>query len=183
MSYKKYADDFRLETQPRPGRRPKTVAVYRGPRFSLMCSEAGQKKLRRVLPLVSFLPAAFFLASLLLNGVIGRQLYVMLPYFCLFLPYCFLCASVCGFLCRRPPYTREQNDKIPRRIARCAVAVTILTAYALAASAAAAVLRRNELRPAHDLPFLALAAAQLVCALALLRLRPLLATQEVASPQ
>ena len=47
MSYKKYADDFRLETQQRPGKRLKTVAVYRGPRFSLMCSEAEQAKLRR----------------------------------------------------------------------------------------------------------------------------------------
>ena len=182
MSYKKYADDFRLEVQQRPGRRPKTVAVYHGPRYALTCPPDAYRALRRRLPALSFGAAALFLASLALNGIIVRQLYVMLPYFCAVLPYCFLCASAAGFLSRTSPYTREQNDKIPRRIVRCIPALCGLTGYSLAASAIAAVLRRAELRPAPDFAFIALAAAQFFCSLALLRLRPLLATQE-SSPQ
>lgn len=182
MSYKKYASDFKMEWKDRPGKKPKTVPVYYGPRFDYTAPEAELARLRRLLPLLSFPACAVFVLSLFLDGRIPRQIYVILPYFCSFLPHCYLCGAVGGFLIRRPYLTREQNDHIPRRIGRCAVALTVLEAYALCAGIAAAVINRASLSPAADFAFLACAAFSLVCAAILTRQRPLLATQEREQP-
>lgn len=182
MSYKKYADDFRLELKERPGKRAKTVAVYYGPRF-VLCAEPGEvRRLQRWLPILAFLPAAAFAASLFLNGSIPRQIYVMLPWFCSFLPHCYLCAAVLGFLTRREYFTREQNDHVPRRIRRCAPPLCVLGAYGLAAGIVALVLQRDALSPAADIAFLAACALQCASSALLWRLSPLLQTRETENP-
>ncbi len=179
MAFRKYANDFRLEVEQRPGKKPKTVPVYIGPRFVYCTEDDRLRKLRRYLPLCAFPAAACFLISLLLNSSIVRQIYVLLPYFCSFLPYCYLCGAVGGFLLRQTPYTREQNDKIPGRIRSCTVALLALSCYSLAASAVCLILHRQPVRLPHDVLFLILLAAQAAMSLLLFRRRAALNTREL----
>lgn len=183
MSYKKYADDFRLELRERPGKRAKTVAVYYGPRFEFCAEARDLRRLQLRLPILAFSAAAAFVGSLFLNGAIPRQIYVMLPWFCSFLPHCYLCAAVLGFLTRREFFTREQNDHIPRRIGRCAPALCVLGAYSFLAGIVTLVLGRASLSPLPDIAFLAACAWQTVSsAIIWRRLSPLLQTRETENP-
>lgn len=177
MAFRKYANDYKLEVQERPGKKPKSVPVYTGPLYRFTASDEVQSQLRRELPLLSFPATVCFIISLLLNGTILRQFYVIFPYFCAFLPYCYLCGAVVSFLVNKPPFTREQNDKIPTRIRHCCVGLIAFCGYALIAGIVSMILNRGELRLVWDIAFLALDAIQIVSAVLLFRRRAALDTE------
>ncbi len=179
MSYRKYANDFRLEVQNRPGKKPKTITVYVGPRFAYLAEPDCLTSLRRYLPGTVFPAIACFILSLFFNCSLLRHYAVIIPYFCSFLAYCYLGASVCGFLYRKPPYTREQNDTIPRRIPICTIIPLIINCYTLIASVVYMIVAPEDIRLLWDVLFLILCAVQAVCLFLAFRRRSDLETYEV----
>ena len=171
MGYRKYANDYRLEVLERPGKKPKTIAVYKGPHFDYLADASVISGLRKLLPATAFPSAACFAASLFLNGSFTRHYAVIIPYFCSFLFYCYLCAAVCGFLYRKTPYTREQNDTIPSRFPACSLFPLIINVYTLGACIVYWIIDPDVIRPARDILFAILIVVQIVCCAAVFHRR------------
>ncbi len=179
MGYRKYANDYRLEVLERPGKKPKTIAVYKGPYYEFWAEQSVIFGLRKLLPAAAFPAVVCFAVSLFLNCSLTRHYAVIIPYFCSFLFYCYLCAAVCGFLRCKPPYTREQNDTIPSRFPACSFFPLIINVYTLIACIVYLILDPSVIRPFWDALFMILIAVQIVCCAIIFRRRKDFETREL----
>ncbi len=137
MVSKKYAKDYRLENTLGPGGRIVTVAVYCGEYYSFSADKRKLRRARAYIALSVIFYWVFFWLGLTYDTGSMRQLYVLIPYICGFLPAAYLTSSLYYLIkySARPPkkgFTREQRDRVYSRIAGCSLFTLILGALGAA---------------------------------------------------
>lgn len=131
MVSKKYAADYRLENVRDKQGKLKTIAVYRGTRYTF---KASPQAVRRTAILYALLTAASLLCfgvTLFLNTAVMRQFYVLIPLLCCLLPLGYLTIAVIYTFTSAPPLTRERRDKICDRLAHTTLLLMFFSGVSL----------------------------------------------------
>ncbi len=145
MISKKYAADYRLENVRDKQGRLKTVAVYRGTRYTF---KASPQAVRRAAVLFAFFTALSILCfgtALFLNTEVLHRFYVLFPFLGCLLPLGYLSIAVFYIFTATPPFTRERRDKICDRTAYTTILLMIFSGLSAVGATLSCVF--------HDAPF------------------------------
>lgn len=137
MVNKKYAADYRLENVRDKNGRLKTVAVYKGRYYRFSAEPATVRREGRLYAALTGLSLLLFAAVLFLNSPLLRQMYVLMPFLFGMLPLGYLTVAVYYILTAPEKFTRERNDKMHDRIAKCTLFLAIFSGASVIGSAIA----------------------------------------------
>ncbi|MBE6767771.1 MAG: hypothetical protein E7549_02530 [Ruminococcaceae bacterium] len=140
MVSKKYAADYRLENVRDKQGKLRTVAVYRGTRYTFKASPQAVRRAARLYALLTAWSVLCFGVILFLNAAVLRQFYVLLPVLCCLLPLGYLTVAVIYTFTSTPPLTRERRDKICDRLAHTTVLLIFFSGVSLLGAGAAVAL-------------------------------------------
>ena len=168
MVSRKYAADYRLENVRDKNGRLKTVAVYKGRYYRFSAKPETVQREGRLFALLTGLSALLFVGALFLNSALTRQMYVLMPFLFAMLPLGYQTVAVYYILTAPDTFTRERNDKMHDRLAKCTLFVALFSGASLVGSAIACLLR--VVTPdVQGILFFVAAAGVLLCALMLFR--------------
>ncbi len=140
MVSKKYAADYRLENVRDKHGKLKTVAVYRGTRYTYKASPPAVRRAAILYALLTALSVVCFGVILFLNTAVLRLFYVLLPLLCCLLPLGYLTVAVVYTLTSSPPLTRERRDKICDRLAHTTLFLIFFSGVSLLGAGVACAL-------------------------------------------
>ena len=140
MVSKKYAADYRLENVRDKHGKLKTVAVYRGTRYTFKASPQAVRRAATLYALLTALSVICFGVILFLNTSVLRQFYVLLPVLCCLLPLGYLTIAVMYTFTSKLPLTRERRDKICDRLAHTTVLLIFFSGVSLLGAGVAVAL-------------------------------------------
>ena len=137
MVSRKYAADYRLENVRDKNGRLKTVAVYKGRYYRFSENPETVRREGRLFALLTGLSVLLFVGALFLNSTLTRQMYVLMPFLFSMLPLGYQVVAVYYILTAPDAFTRERNDKMHDRLAKCTLFVSLFSGASLIGSAIA----------------------------------------------
>lgn len=140
MVSKKYAADYRLENVRDKQGKLKTIAVYRGTRYTFKASPQAVRRAATLYALLTALAVLCFGVTLFLNTAVMRQFYVLLPVLCCLLPLGYLTIAVIYTFTSKLPLTRERRDKICDRLAHTTLLLIFFSGASLLGAGVACAL-------------------------------------------
>jgi hypothetical protein len=104
-----FSKDYKIEWQDGPNGKPREIAVYVGPRYTI--SETGEEHRKRSICFIAgcVLCVLFFILGLYFDCAQAHAWYAVLPYACNFLTYAFLIGSIASYLPVKESFIRRER--------------------------------------------------------------------------
>ncbi len=155
MLNKKYVGDYRLENVKDKNGKLVTRPVYKGAWYVFVNGADNVRQETRLIAVLTAAAIVFFAVSLLFysNKGFTAQYYTLIPFLVCVFPLMYLCIAVYNLIkvTRRDPVraTREENDKMSDRVAKCTFVMMLLSGWNLCGIVLAYILKLagKEARP------------------------------------
>ncbi|MDO4572117.1 MAG: hypothetical protein Q4C13_02020 [Clostridia bacterium] len=157
MVTRKYVRDYRLEDELGPKGRLRTRAVYVGGDYVFQAPERATPRARAAAAALNLFGWICLLGALALRGRAAHIAWVIVPMAACVLPLAYESMAVWTLLRVRPPFRRDQADKLADRLPISALAALVLSGASLFAMCLMHLLARTGFGPA-DAAYLLLAA-------------------------
>jgi hypothetical protein len=155
MLSKKYVGDYRLENVKDKNGKLVTRPVYKGAWYVFVNGADNVRQETRLIAVLTAAAIVFLAVSLLFysNKGFTAQYYTLIPFLVCVFPLMYLCIAVYNLIkvTRRDPVraTREENDKMSDRVAKCTFVMMLLSGWNLCGIVLAYILKLagKETRP------------------------------------
>jgi hypothetical protein len=155
MLSKKYVGDYRLENVKDKNGKLVTRPVYKGAWYVFVNGADNVRQETRLIAVLTAAAIVFLAVSLLFysNKGFTAQYYTLIPFLVCVFPLMYLCIAVYNLIkvTRRDPVraTREENDKMSDRVAKCTFVMMLLSGWNLCGIVLAYILKLagKEARP------------------------------------
>ncbi len=155
MLSKKYVGDYRLENVKDKNGKLVTRPVYKGAWYVFVNGADNVRQETRLIAVLTAAAIVFLAVSLLFysNKGFTAQYYTLIPFLVCVFPLIYLCIAVYNLIkvTRRDPVraTREENDKMSDRVAKCTFVMMLLSGWNLCGIVLAYILKLagKEARP------------------------------------